>query len=443
MPEDLGQNQFDSVIISRYRSVPEMTAGFILQKTGVISSENSLYNPMVWYSREMDTRVKGNSLLLFREEALNPTLLAKVINDRKRGLSYTARTELLTLANFLQRYRSYKGGRWVEARSHIQDRGTANELRLHDFLSSIVDANFIDPQIAFRRGVEALNRLYCRDTGFNIADFDPVEFEVPILKNEGDKPDIVDLATFSFDRTRVIYLVGRHFPIVIGGAPNSGKSTFAVSLFEAMDSLIQECEVDGILGDREVRVDIFDLDKISPTARSIEFGKQPIRGSTRIWNENMARELLEGFETATLRNTVILGDLPGGVPDIYTDILAGSARFSILVTRAFGEEAQDWRRFFTSLDNQVNIIRVHTKFGEPDRISGVRNYSVLRTGSRRDLLWGRVVDLDRKAKSEDNFIMFAARALLFEYLPEAVISEFSAHHGVHNSLKDRHYPKKE
>lgn len=439
LAQRLRQNQPDSVVISRHRAIPEMVTGFILGQIGVLSSESILDHPLVWHSREMSSEVRDRNLLLFHQDILNPTLLRGLILTS--DLPYRGKKELLKLANFLQHYRSYKIENWIEGREHIkQHKGTVNELDLHDYLTMVVDANFEDPSRAFVQGINALRRLFCRDDGFNMHDLMiPIELEVPCLKNEGNEPDIVDTAHFSFDRARIHYLVGRHFPFVIGGAPHSGKSTFTASLHEAMLEIIDNCEKEGILGDRAVTVEICDLDKTSPTTKSVSMGTRPLRGVAKQWNEETAKEAANMFEYMSVRNTIVLGDLPGGTPDRYTDILVEGARFSVLVSSAFGEESQDWRRFFTGISQQTNLVRAHTRFGESDRISGIRNYSVVAAGSRRDLLWGRVVDLDRRLKPYDDFIWFAAHALLFEYLPETVISEYGAHYRLHRSLEERLY----
>lgn len=438
LAQRLRQDQPNSVVISKHRAIPEIVAGFILGQVGVLSSEAVLDHPQVWYSREMSTEVRDRNLLLFHQDILNPTLLSGLILSS--NLHGRAKSELFKLANFLQHYRSYKIENWIEAREHIKEhKGTKNQLDLLDYLTMVVDANFEDPVRTFVQGISALRRLFYRDDGFNMRDLmTPLELEVPRLKNEGNQPDIVDTAHFTFDRARIHYLAGRHFPFVVGGATHSGKSTFTASLHEAMLEIIDRCEKEGILGDRAVSVEICDLDKTSPTTKSISKGTRPLRGATKQWNEEMAKEAAEMFRYMSGRNTIVLGDLPGGTPDQFTDILAREARFSILVSRAYnGGELQDWRKFFTSTSQQTNLVRVHTRFEEEDRISGIRNYSVLAKGSRRDLLWGRVVDLDRRLKPYDEFIWFAAHALLFEYLPEMVINEYSAHYRLHKSLEER------
>lgn len=420
------------VIISRYRSVPELLAGYILARSGAVISDEALMYPEMWIGREMSNDVRDRALLLNRKETWNPAVLRLTVEKAKDAgeISTIERGFLMHLLGTLEHYRAYPESRWYEGRDHILDpvnKGTKTQLRLHDYMVALTDANFEDPLVCFQKGIEALQRFENNPIGLTV--LNPVTFVAPILKNPAEEPiDIVDFGEFEFDRARAVYLPKTNFRIVTGGAQNSGKSTFTASLGANMQQLVNLCVREGILGEGEIRVKVFDLDFIAPTVHNVVSGgiigaKEPYRNPQETWDRGKAERVRKEFVNLSQSVNIALGDLPGGRPDHITDTLASAADFSILVTRSVGEEAKDWREFLTGLSSHSNLVRAHTRFGEPDRQSGLRDYESTSKGERRDLLYGRVVNLDRKVKTDDPFIGLAAHVLLFDYLPGAIISD--------------------
>lgn len=434
----------NEVIISRYRSVPEVLSAYILARCGAILSDEILYHPEVWMGREMSSDVRDRALLLNRKETWHPEVLRLTIaKAREAGqINGIEREFLAHLLGTLEHYRAFPESRWFEGRDHIltpRYKGTRTQLNLHNYLAALMDANFDNPQRCFAKGIEALRRLENNPRGLET--LNPIKMGVPILKNPVEEPvDEVDFAEFEFDRVRAVYLPNVSYRIVVGGVPDSGKSTFTASLCATMKELRSLCERDGILDEGELKLEVFNLDTISPTVHTVMSGgitgnKEPYRNPKKHWDFGKAEKVRRTFMDLSQGVNIALGDLPGGGPDFITEILASSADFSILVNRSIGDEAKDWRNFLLGLGGHSNIVRVHTRFREPNRQSGVREYESISQGARRDLLWGRVVDLDRALRVDDPFIGFAAHVLFFDYLPGAMINDNALHSKLRLSLR--------
>lgn len=132
--------------------------------------------------------------------------------------------------------------------------------------------------------------------------------------------------------------------VVIGGPPNSGKSTFTYGLIR----LIQETL--GIPGASPefayLTLDVWDktlndllaIDDGDPAPLSEEDEEQRV--------EDRANRF------ADMVNLLVLGDLPGGDPDEYTRILAQPADAIIIVSQS-PEGIETWRRFAQEQDIDV------------------------------------------------------------------------------------------
>lgn len=436
----LQTTRFEDILISNLRSVPEVLAGFILQKVGVVRSLDDLKYPLVWNTRVISPALKQTGLLLFNDNIQNPSLLTHLIKEAQ--LDVYTRARLLELAKMAMHYRRFENSRWQDARDHIQKFGDPSQLNLHDFISIAMDANSADPARAFIEGVNALERFFDR-TNMRISNITPVNVDVPVIKEQRPDEDEIDQAVFSFDRIRILYLTNARFKIVVGGSPNSGKSTFASSLVLAMRKIIEQCVKDGIIEDGSVKVGFNDLDRASRTGDYVLKGLTPPNDTRKQWDWQMGDKARALFEEAGRAHNVTIGDLPGGQPDNLTQFLASGADFSIIVNKVEGSEMKDWQQFFTSLSRQANLVRVNTlQFFDRGHPSGLRSYNSIHRGSKENLLWGRVVGLDRKLYPDDEFISLTAHALLFDYLPSEVTDDMERRGGLHGSLRGRLYQPK-
>lgn len=482
--QDLPSQHYDQVFISSL-DVPQIVTAYLYHRVGVVPDLSTFSRPFQWNGAGAKTSMPGflkeTGLTLFHPDYQNPALLTGLvemqISDRH------AKGRLRLLADHLKYYRGQSPGRWTEAREQIvedveKDRKrlraklvgegksekVAEEdlrrlrirpelnLHLHDLLSSIIAANYGIPEIALPKGVAALDRFYGEDRFYpcdeeiqtgrkerSFYDLGPVEISVPVLKGSEFESDVVETLRFNMDKIRTVYLPRLRRTLVIGGSPNSGKSTMAASLFIAIQNVLAECERVGILARGEVKVALCDLDLCSPTAEVVLNGCLP--GKKRVWDDALCSEALGRLATLEEENNIVIGDLPGGLPDSITTRLTTAVRYSLLVNQFGHESDRTWREFLASFSGHNRLAGIRTRL-DPDRVSGIKTFRSLSKGDSHNSLIGQVVNLERRPKPDDPVIKFLAWVLVCDFLPGEVIAHDDEQSRLQASLRPRLYSLK-
>jgi hypothetical protein len=165
--------------------------------------------------------------------------------------------------------------------------------------------------------------------------------------------------------------------IIIGGPPNSGKSTLAESLARALRSLGVDAYAE-------------DLDLASPTLEFIRGTKgwEQRLGTKRKWTPELAEKATALFEEASSKHAVVIGDAPGKITSETTTIVKKANYAIILCREDCVQEISSWQRFFASLDLPVICVAV-------SKMTGSGN--VKKSGGA---ITATVVGLDRKVKAD-------------------------------------------
>jgi len=165
--------------------------------------------------------------------------------------------------------------------------------------------------------------------------------------------------------------------IIIGGPPNSGKSTLAENLARALRSLGVDAYAE-------------DLDLASPTLEFIRGSKgwEQRQGAKRKWTPELAEKAAALFEDASAKHAVVIGDAPGKITSESATI-AKRALYAIILCREDRiNEVSNWRRFFLSLDIQVVCVAISKITGDAA------------VEENDDLIEATLVGLDRKVKAD-------------------------------------------
>jgi adenylate kinase family enzyme len=165
--------------------------------------------------------------------------------------------------------------------------------------------------------------------------------------------------------------------IVIGGPPNSGKSTLAESLARALRS----CGVDAYAED---------LDLASPTLPYIQ-GKKTwgIRAKEKkAWTQDLANEAADRFVSASKRHDVVIGDAPGKITEESYVIVKHASHAIVLCREDSKDEIEKWIGFFNELGLPIICVAV-------SKLDGVGEVKV------DGLIEAVVIGLDRKPRIDD------------------------------------------
>jgi GTPase SAR1 family protein len=422
---------FNRICILERPNIPSVIAGFILTEIGVISPDAQVVVRSDPNKEQLSLDLQNNSIPLFSREFTDPFLLIDLIEDGNPNWTQVHQNRLRWLAHQNQSYRSFGDDKWFVTRRQFTPK-QEGRMAIHDILSLILLTNRDNPRLAYQRAQDALRgRLI--DIPQHQNTLAPIKLEVPFLKGT-QQTDDVRPAIYQFDPRRILLLTDQHFSLVIGGPPNCGKSTFAVSLFEAMQGIVKDCIERRIISPDDLSVGICDLDLAAPTVRYIQERRDVPTDRKRPWDESLMTLAVDLFGACKEQNNVVIGDLPGGIPDQLTARFAALASFSTRVFTRTDPKTDAWKEFLIGANLPTKLIEVHTRLHEPDKKSGVRNFQARSRGKRRDFLRGRMVDLERVAKPDDPFIQFAAHALLLDFLPDQVLGRLGYGHKIANSL---------
>lgn len=249
----------------------------------------------------------------------------------------------------------------------------------------------------------------------------PIKLVVPYIRASPGKKETIKDVVLNFYPERIRRLLSMKLVILVGGSPNSGKSTLSASLWLAIQAKIQECEQCGILTPGQLMTDICDLDLVSPTSGFIVKGEAPpIRPVKTEWTPELAVKAVEQLEEKTSTNHLLVVDLPGGTPDHITASIFGASKqinLSIMVDNFSRVSAKHWRNFLLDSSQTQYLVAVHSRLKESGHHSGIRRWNSYSRGDSRNFLVGQIADLSRKPNPNDPLIQFIANWLLFDYLP--------------------------
>ena len=172
--------------------------------------------------------------------------------------------------------------------------------------------------------------------------------------------------------------------IVIGGPPNSGKSTLAESLARGL---------------RQLGVDAYaeDLDLASPTLEFIRGAKgwgQRVSAKQE-WTPELADKAAAKFEEASKKHAVVIGDAPGKITG-ESEKIAKKADYALILCREDRKkEIEDWQKFFQRLAIPVVGIFI-------SKLAGVGRVE------KKDVIRATIVGLNRTPKMDEVITSLAA-----------------------------------
>lgn len=226
---------------------------------------------------------------------------------------------------------------------------------------------------------------------------------------------IVGKERVQFDETRIGLLSGQHLGIVLGGPPNSGKSTCIASLVEQMQNIVGSLQSRAGWSGFQLSIGLVNLDLATPTAEQVygmkELTARDLQARKRPWTRELAFEALGAFEAAKEKNNIVLADLPGKI-DILTEIISVPADAGILLTREWRQIAA-WQTFLRNM-GVSKLVQARTRSAKQHLPSLVKRFN-----SGREVA-GRISGLERFVCPWDPFVHFLAYALLLDLLPALV-----------------------
>jgi molybdopterin-guanine dinucleotide biosynthesis protein len=141
--------------------------------------------------------------------------------------------------------------------------------------------------------------------------------------------------------------------IIIGGPPNSGKSTLAESMARAL---------------RMLGVDAYaeDLDLASPTLEFIKGDKgwAQRQASKKEWTPELTEQAAYIFQQASNKHAVVIGDSPGKITD-QSKKIASQAHYALILCRNDSiAEIKNWQAFFANIGIPIICIAVSKTTGK-------------------------------------------------------------------------------
>jgi len=144
--------------------------------------------------------------------------------------------------------------------------------------------------------------------------------------------------------------------IIVGGPPNSGKSTFSVSLVRALQ-------------DQGVSAEAVDLDLWAPTKDYIE-GKTSKKEREELKRSKITKgdidDAAKRLERAKESYDFVIGDAPGGISGNLRPIYQLATHTIILCREDKQTEIDKWKKFFEKMNLPIAAIIVTKITGKED-----------------------------------------------------------------------------
>jgi hypothetical protein len=424
----------NSILLTHSPSVPDFIHCFVLQRLGIIDTDVQIFRSNTMINKALAKECFPlQNYNLMKAERLRSTI-------RNSDLPEQERRKLRQLVNYAEQYRGVKN-KWITARNKIA--ANRSQLFLHDALTAILATNIDNSTSAqFDQILGFLTRLMLKPPENFL---EPISFplEVPIIKQDKDN-EWTDAANVSFDAENILR-VGYMNTIVIGGSPNSGKSTFTGSLVLALKDAIAQCETDGILPINKFNIDYCDMDKSSPTLEYLFKGEKPPKERFTPWSSEMISAAIEEYHDKLYGNNIVVVDLPGGIPDAITRALTermGVDSLSIHIDRLTYAEATEWTEYMSEPGRPSYAVAIHTRMNEPDKKPGIRYFDSYSRFDKKNFIQARLCDLDRVLVPNDPVVKFIAHMLLFDFLPNLSDPEEELRYQVRESLNAKRKKKK-
>lgn len=178
--------------------------------------------------------------------------------------------------------------------------------------------------------------------------------------------------------------------ILIGGPPNSGKSTLAESLARAL---------------RAIGIDAYaeDMDLASPTLEFIrgEKGWEQRLREKKEWTMDLAKEAASIFMKASEKHAVVIGDAPGKITAESKEIAKNATHAIILCREDCVSEIKNWQELFAQFGVQTICIATSKMYGTGDV-------------QANEIIEATITGLDRKPKTD--FVIESLAMLIKERL---------------------------
>lgn len=449
--KESASSPFEAVQISEFVGIPQVIAGFIFEKLGLLGYE---YQPVVTRKTRVPDELKGKNISLLDKDEVNPVKLYSQV--AQSNLDAPTKIFLKRLIIHTEHYRELADKNWWQAGVNLPE-GKVNHKGLFQYLACTLAKNLDLPTVAYQEAIGALEELlqagdsrfttapeiaeaeisyvdlYSEPPRLSVVENVSWSVTVPMLKSKYDELDVTESAQFDFNLANLKLLKDQHFAIVVGGSRHSGKSTLSVSLALACRQLVEQASQKGVISRKDVRIGLYDLDIFAPTARYIAKGQSAVGGQDIDPFQERSRAAVSFSRARSLFNLVI-GDLPGKISD-FTEFLARPADFSIVVEGNWHDSAKDWQKFLSGVNLPTHIAGVHTRYHEPGRVNGVRFYKSHKRQESEDFLQARAVDLDLVPQPDNVVIKFLAEVLLLDYLPRTVSERDIYRYNINQALR--------
>lgn len=158
---------------------------------------------------------------------------------------------------------------------------------------------------------------------------DRLHVTIPVIGEGGPSDlEIVGYQEVEFIEANVLRLLGQRIGIVIGGPPNSGKSTVAPALTDQLGNIAKSLASREGWENLNLDIKYVNLDAGTPVGEAVLAGEALDRAlleqRKRPWTTELALEALHDFCVTQEQAHIIVSDLPGVIDD-KTEIISVAA----------------------------------------------------------------------------------------------------------------------